>query len=42
MISASDEPRFEGLKSYSANCGILYNVSSLKNKSDEDLYSVAT
>jgi hypothetical protein len=37
MISASAEPRYEGLKTYSTNLGFLYSISSLKNKYNEDL-----
>jgi hypothetical protein len=41
-ICASSEPQFDGLKTYSTNFGFLYNISSLKNKFDEDLLSVVT
>jgi hypothetical protein len=37
MIHASDEPRFEGLKTYLTSFRFLYNISSSRNKSDEDL-----
>jgi hypothetical protein len=37
MIRASAEPGSEGLETESTNSGFLYNISSLKNKSGEDL-----
>jgi hypothetical protein len=38
MIRASAEPRFEGLKTDSTDFDFLYNISSLKNKADEELF----
>jgi hypothetical protein len=37
IICASAEPRLDELKTYSTNFGFLYNISSLNNKSDEDI-----